>query len=212
MFKETKPACMISLPLTHKRYVMPYKVDDPLRFQRDLGLCWRVWSRYRDLFKHPGIIVCEEYERINEGMYLQLFVFNKRTLNLLLEKHRDDFAEVLGKNFTPQKFINKLEKKKRLRPLIHRDDKLLGLLLGFGPESSTAFKDLVLGIDFEPPLARAGRRPKGCCITSVSFRGNPDSPEVKALVETYTKEILDIEKIFKRDSFLTDTLEKFCSS
>lgn len=211
LFKETKPACMISLPLTHKRYVMPYKVDNPLRFQRDLGLCWQAWTYYRHLFKHPGVIVCEEYESINGGMYLQLFIINKKTVKSLLENHRDDFAEVLGEEFTPQRFINKLEKKKKLRPLIHRDDKLLGLLLGFGRESSTAFRDLARGIDISPPLSRAGRRPIGCCIAPVSFRGNPDSPEVKTLVETYTKEILEIEDIFKGDAFLTDILKKFCS-
>ncbi len=210
LFQETKPGCFISLPLTHKSYVMPYKVDNPIRFQRNIGLCWRIWSYYSHLFKHPKILICEEYERINGGMYLQLSIFNKETLKSLLEMYHDDFAERLGTGFTPQKFIAKLEKNKRLRSLIQNDDKLLGLLLGFGRESSQAFKDMISGVELESPLKKVSHRPAGCCINPVSFRGNPDSLEVKKLIEIYTHEIQKIEKIYKNDQFLLITLEALC--
>ena len=109
-------------------------------------------------------------------------------------------------------FILQLEKKKKLRPLIHYDQKLLGILLGFGRESSSAFRDMYLGQEVIPPLKRVGYRPKGCSITPVSFRGDPDSQEVKELIEIYTNEIQEIEKIYTGGSFLITTLEAFCST
>ncbi|MCH9703364.1 MAG: hypothetical protein K0U13_01100 [Chlamydiae bacterium] len=209
LFEETKPACMISLPLTHKRYVMPYKHDEPLRFQREIASSWRAWEKYRHLFEPNDLIVCEEYDSINGGMYLQLFVINKKTAACMLEDYKSDFEEVLGESFVPTDFLAKLKTKKKLRPLLHFDEKLLGLFLGFGHDSSSAFRDLVNGGEVE--LEKAGYRPPGCIITPVAFRGVPNSSEVESLVDAYSKEVLEIEKIFEGDRFVLQTLERYSS-
>ncbi len=212
LFGETKTAAFCSIPIVCKDALVPKSVTtNPLQYQKNLKQSWAVWARYRNRFKHPNIIVCEEHDRFKKSAFLQLIFIDKRKLTALLEQYREDFEEVLGENFSSADFVAKVEKKRKLRPLLNRDEKLFGLILGFGKESSTGFKNMKNGEEEDPSFKIAGRRPKGCCIVPVSFRGNPDSPEVKSLIDTYTKEVLEIETIFKSDSFLTDTLEKFCS-
>jgi hypothetical protein len=212
LFGETKAVCATGIPISCTESVTPEAwTANPMRFQRNLRLCWESWVCHSHLFRHPNIIICEEYQKLGGGIYLHLYFINKKTLELVLEKFWCDFAEVLGSNSSPKHFISELEKKKKLKQLIHHDEKLFGLLLGFGRESSSAFKSYSSGIDLGSPLGRIAYRPKGCKITPVCFRGNLDSPEVQSLVNVYTDEILQIENIYNSDCFLETTLEKFCS-
>lgn len=213
LFGETKPVCATGIALTCKESMTPFAwTDNPLHYQKEIKGCWEVWQRYAHLFKHPNIIICEEYEGMAGGIYLHLFFINKKTVGPLLEKYREDFAEILGVKFSPKAFIAELEKKKKLRPLIQNDEKLMGLLLGFGRESSTAFKNFrKKGDELARPLGRIAHRPKGCPITPVCFRGYEDSQEVKELVKIYDKEIQEIADIFNDKNFLTITLQKLCS-
>ncbi len=210
LFGETKPVCFTGIPLNYREYVLPYSLEKPKEFQKNIRLGWEAWIRHRHLFKPSNIVICEEYQRVDGGWFLQLFFVNKKTLFPLLVKYRDDFSEVLGADFSPERFIETLEKKKVLRPLIYNDQKLLGLLLGFGRESSATFRDMMQGKEVSDEFKKVGYRPQGCTIVPVCFRANPDSPEVKELVETFTKEIQEIEKIYKSDRFLTHTLEALC--
>ncbi len=154
-------------------------------------------------------------------MHLQLFILDKRKLKATLEKYADDFREVLGPDFTPAQFIAALEEKRKLRPLNKRerklrplikgDEKLLGILLGFGRHASTLFRDYIDDETLDLPLEYLGKRPPGCLITSVSFRGYSDSEETRLLLEAYKREILEIEEIFISDSFMERTMEKLCA-
>ncbi len=212
LFGNMKTAAFCSIPVVCDYAIVPKSMTPtPLRYQKNLKQALDVWGFYKHRFKHPNIIVCEEYNCFTTSSFLQLIFIDKRKLASLLEKYREDFEEVLGKNFSSVDFIAKVEKKRKLRPLIHHDEKLLGLLLGFGRESSNSFKKMSHGEEADPTYKIAGHRPKGCCIVPVSFRGNPDSEEVKALIDIYSKELVEIESIFKSDSFFVTTLEKFCS-
>lgn len=211
LFGETKCLTLTGIPITHKKYFLPYKIKDGLGFQKKLKESWYVWKRYESRFKHPNILICENYERVSNEMYLKIFIFDKKKFENVLIKYQSDFEEVLGGSFSPENFIAKLEKKKKLQPLIKHDEKLLGILLGFGKESSTLFRDWVGEEDLDPPLEYLGIRPPSCLITPVNFRGYSHSEEVKTLLESYRKEILEIEAIFKSDFFLERTLEKLCS-
>jgi len=212
LFGDSKCLTFTGIPITHKEYFLPYKIEDGLHFQKKLKMAWYVWKRYESRFKHPNIIICEKYESIENEMHLQLFILDKKKLKVVLEKYRADFMEVLGDSFSPETFIVKLEKEKKLQPLIKYDEKLLGILLGFGRESSMLFRDWIDVEDLDPPLEYLGKRPPGCLITPVSFRGYSSSQEVQTLLELYRKEILKIEEIFKSDNFLQIMLDKLCSS
>ena len=210
LFGETKCATFASIPLTHKASFLPYKVENGWRFQRKLKEAWYVWKRYESRLKHPNIIICEEYKSFDNEMYLQLFLIDKKKLRSVLETYHEDFTEVLGDSFSAEKLIAKIEQKKRLRPFIKYDEKLLGILLGFGRESSTLFRDHEDIQALDPPVEYLGKRSPGCPITPVCFRGYSHSPEVKELLRVYNREIVEIETIFKGAEFFEKTMNLLC--
>lgn len=212
LFGKEKAAAFSSIPIVCNYALVPQSVTkSPLKYQKNLKQSLAVWERYKNRFKHPNIIVCKEHDRFKESAFIQLIFIDKKKFKELLNLYREDFEEILGTNFSAEAFIAKVENKRKLRPLINHDEKLFGLILGFGKESSTSFKNMTNGEEQDPDFKVAGHKPKQCCIVPVSFRGDPQSNEVKSLIDNYTKEILEIENIFKSDSFLLTTLEKFCA-
>jgi hypothetical protein len=212
LFGENKCLTFTGIPITHKKYFLPYKIEDGYKFQKKLKESWYTWKHYESRLKHPNYLICEKYDRIENETYLQIFIFDKKKLRNTLEKYQEDFIEALGASFTPEGFIANLEKKQKVMPLIKHDEKLLGILLGFGRDASTAFRDFDQNEELDPPLEYLGKRPLGCVITPVSFRGYKSSPETTELLEKYKKEIIEIEKIFKSDDFLKKVIESFCAS
>lgn len=211
LFGESKCLTFTGIPITHKKYFLPYKIENGYRFQKKLVESWYTWKSHESFFKHPNYLICEKYDRIANETYLQIYIFDKQKLKVTLEKYHQDFSEVLGESFTVESFIARLEKKKKVMPLIKHDEKLLGILLGFGRDASISFKDWTEDEDLEPPPEYLGKRPAGCPITPVCFRGYKSSPETSRILEGYRKEIVEIEKVFNDDSFLDIVLEKFCS-
>jgi hypothetical protein len=211
LFGESKCLTFTGIPITHKKYFLPYEIKEGLKFQKKLKESWYTWKRYESRIKHPNYLICEKYDRNGNETYLQIFIFDKKKLRSTLEKYQGDFIEALGTSFTPDNFIAKLEKKKKVRPIIKHDEKLLGILLGFGRDASAAFKDFAQNEALDPPLEYLGKRPPGCVITPVSFRGYKSSPETAELLEKYREEILEIEKLFKSDCFINQVIEKFCT-
>lgn len=211
LFGETKAAAYCTLPLRCNYPIYPSSISDkPLKYQNYLKQCWMVWMQQRHKFPHPNLIICEEYDLFHEGFFLQLFFINKQRLYNVIDTYHEDFEEVLGENFSKEKFLLALEQKGKLRPLLKHDEKLLGLILGFGRESSAAFEDFDETVDLES-FKRVGYRPCGCMITPVSFMGNPNSEEVKSLVERYTDEIQKIDALYRSERFFEEFLKKFCS-
>jgi len=211
LFGKTKPVAFCTIPLSCDYTIFP-TVAFPLKYQNHLKQNWMIWTQYRHKFMHPNIIICEEYDFLSQRLFLQLFFIDKKKLQYLLDEYHSEFAQVLGENFSAAKFIVQIEKKKKLRPFLKNDEKLLGILLGFGSESSNAFRNFLDSNDAADPLDVFGQRPPGCLITPVSFKGYHRSKQAQTLIEIDNKEIQEIEEIFKSDAFLVKTFEKFCAS
>jgi|ERR1700722_15113646 len=97
LFGESKCLTFTGIPITHKKYFLPYKIENGFRFQKKLKESWYVWKRHESHFKHPNILICEKYKRIENEMYLQLFIFDKKKLKAVLEQYKTDFIEVLAR-------------------------------------------------------------------------------------------------------------------
>lgn len=115
-------------------------------------------------------------------------------------------------------FIEQLERGTPLPTLIQGNEMLLGVLLGYGVESSKAFNELVTTHQdqFAPPPTAVYQRidikqPKGCRVQPVVFMGNPKSVEVKSLSKVYENELEQIAEIYpKKKGSLKMILEKLC--
>lgn len=102
----------------------------------------------------------------------------------------------MGAQFSSREFIVQLEEGQALPSLLKHDEMLMGIVLGYGKESATAFKEKRSQYTQSvapPPTETYCRidldRPKGCKIHPVVFMGNPHSSEVQELTFLYEQEL-----------------------
>ncbi len=142
---------------------------------------------------------------------LHIHLINKESLKLCILNHHVHFEQILGPNFNYDVFISELEKGAPLSNLLKQDELLMGLVLGFGYESSKQYKEeLAISKNYQGIHLRT---PENCVIIPIAFVGNPHSQEVQRLVSTYEKELEEIWKMHKKaKNPLKTVLERLSSS
>ena len=125
VFFETKPACIICVSVASGR--QPF-------LKKSISEGWSCWKKYEAFFSHPNFIFCEEEHTFETGKLLEIILINKQTLAKCLAQNASIFKEILGEEFSVEEFMTRLEEEKKLSPLIHHDECLLGIILGFGYE------------------------------------------------------------------------------
>lgn len=206
LFFENKPVCFAGVPVDCDFCVTPSVITkDPIPFQRDLTRGWEVWKKYESLLlNNQNFIVCEESRTIRDkdksGLMIDIFFINKRALLKCLCNHIEIFKKELGDDFSPEIFVKKIEQGKKLRPLINRDEMLLGILLGFGCKAASDYKN-------EIPGKTVGKMVEGCRLSPVSFRGDPELSESKMLIQAYSDELKIISDKYQGKDWLTVTLK-----
>lgn len=180
---------------------------------------WLAFKNHEHLFPHPNFIFSENiFSPDKDFKVLHIYFINKKSLVKCLEYHLHLFTERLGENFSVPTFVSQLEKGASLPILLNEDEMLLGVLLGFGEESSKAFKEIVENHTetFAPPTTDTYCRidlncPKGCKLSPVVFMGNPYSSEVQQLISIYEKELEDAWAEYKQSKDpLKMVLKKLC--
>ncbi len=211
LFFNTKPACNICIAIKY-----PDK-----RFKDVLAL--RGWYAFKEneyLFPHPNYIFVAHYYGDSEAYrLLRIDLINKAPFKSSLIKNEHLFREILGSDFTPDKFMSKLEEGQPLFTLLHGDHMLLGILYGYGAESSKAFKTMTGNLTRETPPPQTEtycridlKTPSGCKMNPVVFMGNPNSEEVKQLGSIYEEELEESWDRYKNSkNRLNMALDSLCS-
>ena len=207
---ENKPACIIAIVMKSK----------DLSYREQLALKgWRAFKKNADLFPHPKFIFSENICRFDRDFkVLHIYLINKEVARETLNEHRALFQETLGEHFCPDDFVAQLEKGVSLPVLLHNNEMLLGILLGYGKESAKAFQEVrpkCTRTNIPPPTDTYCRidlrKPKGCRIGPVVFMGNPHSSEVQQLAAAYEKELEVFWQEYQQSkSHLEMVLEKLC--
>lgn len=158
---------------------------------------WRAFKKNEHLFPHPNFIFCEELYDQDGCKILDIYIINKLAIYKCLRTHSHIFTNALGEEFSPDWFIGKLEQGETLPALIHHNDFLLGILLGYGDESSKAYQDAKPMDDSIPEWTETytgidAPRPQNCTISPISFMGNPNSHKTQQLLKVYEKELQTI--------------------
>jgi len=181
---------------------------------------WHAFKKNEHLFPHPHFIFSESIVSFDESFkVLHIYIINKESLENCLDLHANLFKETLGQEFNPRQFVSQLEEGQPLNSLINKNEMLLGILLGFGEESSIAFQDFNAEHGDIPNTSQKEtycgidlKRPKGCRINPVAFMGNPHSPQVKELISTYEKELEEISSTYKqKKNSLIMVLQRLCA-
>jgi hypothetical protein len=205
LFFENKPVSLIAIVLKAKGHYF----NDIFCLKG-----WRAFKKNEYLFPHPHFIFSESAVDFNRDFkVLHIYLINKKSLENCLNTHLSIFKEILGQEIDSKLFIRALEEGQSLDSLIHKNEALLGILLGFGAESSNAFLNFNAGYPQQGTYNEINiKSPKGCKIQPVVFMGNPNSREVKELVSLYEKELEEFSKLYKqKKDRLKLVLEKLCA-
>lgn len=193
IFLQDKPAAL----LTHSLDYLP-NCYYPWHANTDSIRGWIVWKKYEHLFSHPNFIFTEDIKNQDTR---DIFVINKISLLHVLKRERERFAEKLGETFSPEEFVKKLEETKHLYPFIHYDDELLGIILGFGAESSRKFVEM-----HDQLFAMDPTREERHVMSGVVFIGDPNSQEVQKLRNIYQDQRDTLYRLYKNKDCLRTTL------
>lgn len=207
LFFRSKPVCQIGIALKYRDKTY----HDILALKG-----WNAFKKKEHLFPHPHFLFSEStFEANVDCKILHIYLINKETLKTYLSNHKFTFQEVLGDEFSPEMFIAQLEEGVQLPRLLNNDEMLLGILLGYGEESSLAFREkraqATAPLTAETYARIELMRPPGCKIEPVVFMGNSNSIEVKNLISTYEKELETAWMMYhKSRNPLKLALEKLC--
>lgn len=178
---------------------------------------WETFKKHETLFPHSNFIFNSYlHEKDEEGyQLLNLFIINKRALIKCFNFHKKTFQEILGKEISSEHFLAELEKN-GLPDVIKHNEVLLGILLGFGKESSQAFtkhQENDWGyclIKSEIYCGNSPVLPEDYNFFPVVFMGNPQSEEVQSLIATYQRESEVFHKLSQNKDPLILFLEGIC--
>lgn len=175
LFFDTKPAILTA-----------YSKSKNKNFQDKLILKgWKAWKKWEFLFPHSNFIFCEDDAGFDGWEVVHILIANKQTLRKCLNDNKDIFQNILGNAFSPESFILGLEQTKQLYPLINHNDALLGIILGFGRESSITYQNFPDNENFDKHAIADKIQGR---YFPVSFRGDPNSEEVTNLLQKYRDE------------------------
>lgn len=125
------------------------KVPDGLPIHRRLRSWYRLmkrkaglkaWYKYRSEFDLKDFIFLDEEKDFLKCLVLVLI--NQKNMLQLLHNHEAIFKEELGESFIPEVFVERLKKKEiSLAEATKKNQKLLGILLGYGVRNASLFQE-----------------------------------------------------------------------
>jgi hypothetical protein len=180
---------------------------------------WVIFKKNEHLFPHPNFLFSESiFKPDNDFRVLHIYIINKNTLTKCLNQNLDLFRELIP-NFSIEEFIALLEQGMPLPALLRDNEELLGVLLGFGTESSKAFRENTCDVQpFAAVQTEEYQRidlkcPKDCAISPVVFMGNPNSKEVQALSSIYEEELAQFWEYYRNSKeHLKVILRRLCET
>ncbi len=162
LFYDNKPMCIIPIIIKHKgkSFSEIQSLDG-----------WQIFKKYEQLFPHNNFIFnTQTVEFSQDFKVLHIYLINKKALENCLDQYLPFFDQMLG-SFSKKTFIEQLETGCPLATLINKNDFLLGILLGFGRESSKAYMEMnstITSYD-EPYCGIEVKNPKGCKFFPITF-------------------------------------------
>lgn len=180
---------------------------------------WEVWKKYEHLFPHSNYQVFEEaHVRGNDNIH-SIYFINRTNLLKVITDNCEIFENELLKDFNAEKLLSEISKKQSLSDVINFHEGLLGILLGYGAESSMHYYRRDLMWKSQPPLLYEEVHLQPAIysndtqfilgdILPIQFVGKSQSQEVKSILEQNSKERSYLLDIYSQGNLLEITLRK----
>ncbi len=203
LYFESKPVCLISF----------WQEDDSTTKFRD---GWNAYKKYKDLFPHRNYIFDECNTNITSKTAVNIYLINRRRFVECINQYSNIFKEILHQEVEGEKFLQEIDKGKHLIDLIEGNEILLGILLGYGEESSKLYHKKQLEFKQNQMVDKSyvtitSENVDEIEIYPVVFKGNINSEEAKQISTKFHNERKLLWKIYlekKQDSinFFLDAL------
>jgi hypothetical protein len=225
-----------SKPMSLADFVLEVTKDQPIYkwiksqifvFNRKVIL--KSWDTYKQEFDFKDFIFLDDEKDLFDCLVLVLI--NKKNMLRVLREHEAIFKEELGDDFTPELFLENLERRKiSLAKAIHDSDKLLGIMLGYGVRNATVFQERY---DLMKEIAKAKKEnffaeneliaklntleaqvgdfsslEEDALIPPLYFLADVFHPETIELKRQYEQDRQNIEKMMKKPNFMDIVLQR----
>lgn len=179
---------------------------------------WELWKKYEYLFPHPNYLIFAEDNIRGDKNNNAIFFVNKVNLLKVVTNNIAIFSNILGSNFNSDGFLIKISERQSISELTNFHEGLLGIMLGYGAESSMLYYKRDLINRAHPQRIHEKNNLKGVPqaflytkIYPIQFVGNPASQEVNAILEQNAKERSYLLELYSQGRWLEITLNKLTS-
>jgi hypothetical protein len=164
---------------------------------------WHSFKAYQHHFSFKNYVFDERITIFPKGKVIQIFLINKKVFRDCIHQHQELFQEILGETIDGSQLLNEIEKGKHLMDLIKENEILLGVLLGYGEESSRLYVKRQLEKNkYITPDEKYGRISSeltdGIEIYPVAFMGHKDSEEAQKINSKFQEEWKALWEIYQQ--------------
>lgn len=210
-----KPICISGYLVNSSSLIKP---PNTLNFKKGYAL----WKKHEAYFSHPNFIFIDEplesrglqefEQKTGDKLeFRTINIINKKEFINIINQNKDIFDRELGYDIDPELLLQEISSKKIFFPLINNHEGLLGILLGYGVESSMEFyrneKENLNFYNETNPLKPISDISFGN-IQSIQFVGNPESQEVQEILTKNRVQRKNVFNIYSKGDFLEITLNK----
>lgn len=199
-----------------------------LYFRYKIKRALKAWKKHKALFCSETFLILDTPE--NPSDCLTFIVIHRNHLLDILERNWAHFQKELGKTFTPLELLQQLESGTHtLCEAIKANDKLLGIMLGYGVRNASLFQERAElkralaeqrkfegSVDtlmhklnlLEMHLTDFNALDEEARIHPLYFLADPMHPETHSLNKQYENERQEILRLIEKGDFLESTLER----
>jgi hypothetical protein len=164
---------------------------------------WDIFKKYEHLFPHKNYIFDEQQRKISSKESIQIFLINKKSFIDCINRHSNVFHEILHQKIDGLKFVHEIENGKHLMDLIEDNEILLGILLGYGEESSKLYnikqvESMQNKIPDKSYITITSELTDDIEILPVAFKGNVNSQEARKLNSKFQEEWKSLWTLYQK--------------
>lgn len=98
---------------------------------------WKVWEKYKNLFQLKNFL----FMRMPIGQHDRILIVNKKAFKIVFERNIKLFKIIIDDNISAEDLLRQIERNQSsLFDILHNNQGLIGILLGFGKYNSMLFQ------------------------------------------------------------------------
>jgi hypothetical protein len=164
---------------------------------------WYSFKAHQQYFPSKSYVFDERIKIFDTCKCIHIFLINKKAFRDCIHRHQKLFQEILGETIDGSQLLKEIEKGKHLMELIKENEILLGVLLGYGEESSRLYVKRQLesntyDTNDDKYVTITSELTDGIEIFPVAFIGSKDSEEAQKINCKFQEEWKTLWEVYQQ--------------